>query len=99
MKDKLTIGKLREFLSANPQIDDNVVIYYPHYYKGYGLTPVGEIENGKVPYPDSGGEKDKTVVVLDWRTSIHSDECFMMGSTSHSKTPYESTRKEDERRK
>ena len=74
MSEMLTIGKLKKFLADNPDLADNVALYYPHYYKGYGLMPVGEIERGKVP-EYRGGEVNTDVVVLDWRTMLHTDKC------------------------
>lgn len=76
MKEKLTIGKLKKFLEDNSDLSDNVELYYPYYYKGYGLMPVGEIERGKVP-ACRGDEADTDVVVLDWCTALHKDGCWI----------------------
>lgn len=76
MNKTLTIGRLKKFLVDNPDLSDDVILYYPHYYKGYGLAPVGEIEKGKVP-ACRGGEPDTDVVVLDWGTTLHEDSCFL----------------------
>lgn len=73
-KEKLTVGKLKKFLADNPDLADDVGIYYPHYYKGYGLMSVGEIEKGEVP-SCYGDKKDMDVVVLDWCTMLHTDNC------------------------
>lgn len=75
-KESLTIGKLKKFLSDNPDLSDETILYYPYYYKGYGLYPVEEIERGKVP-SSRGGEDDTEVVVLDWCTTLHNDDCFI----------------------
>lgn len=75
-KETLTIGKLKKFLADNPDLSDEVILYYPHYYKGHGLMPVGEIEKEKVP-SCRGDEPDTDVVVLDWCTTLHTDDCWI----------------------
>jgi hypothetical protein len=75
-KNTLTIGKLKKFLEDNSDLSDDVILYYPYYYKGYGLYPVGEIETGEIPSEHGDGKKE-TVVVLDWCTTLHQDDCWI----------------------
>jgi hypothetical protein len=71
-------------LADNPDLAEDVELFYPYYHKGYGLMPVGEIERGKVP-SHYGGERDKDVVVLDWCTMLHTDECCIEDTREVSK--------------
>lgn len=57
--------KVKDLKEAIAGLDDNVELYYPHYYKGYGLIPVRELEVGKID-----GE---TVGVFDWKTILLDD--------------------------
>jgi len=74
-KPKLTIGVLRKFLEDNKDLPDDVCVFYPHYYKGNGLANVGEIERGQIPSGD--GVTEEEVVVLDWDTTLHCNNCFL----------------------
>lgn len=60
---------IRDLKHAIEGLDDNVELYYPHYYKGYGLIPVKKLDIG-----DIDGEK---VAVFDWKTMILDDYNFI----------------------
>lgn len=57
-----TVKDVKELIK---DLDDDVELYYPHYYKGYGLKPVNKIKKGKI--------QDKDVLVLDWDSLLVED--------------------------
>lgn len=61
--------KVKELKTILDGLDDDVELYYPHHYKGYGLIPVNKIKIGDV----SG----KTVGVFDWETLLLYDDNFI----------------------
>lgn len=61
--------KVKDLKQIIEKIDDNVELYYPHYYKGYGLVPVNKLEIGEVC-----GE---TVGVFDWDTMLLDNDNFI----------------------
>lgn len=61
--------KVADLKQIIEKLDDNVELYYPHYYKGYGLVPVKTLEVGNID-----GE---TVGVFDWKTMLLDDDNFI----------------------
>ena len=57
--------KIKDVRKIIEKLDDDTELYYPHYYKGYGLKPVKEINIGEI--------KDEQVAVLDWHTILLDD--------------------------
>jgi len=62
----MNVGELRELIK---DLNDHVELYYPHYYKGYGLIPVSKLEFGEV--------EGKAVGVFDWKTLLLTDKNFI----------------------
>lgn len=65
--------KVKDIKALMEDCDDDTELYYPHYYKGYGLKPVGRIDKGNV----SGEE----VLVCDWDTALFDDSNFFVDKT------------------
>ena len=61
--------KVRDLKETIKDLDDDVELYYPHYYKGHGLIPVSELKIGEV--------EGQTVGVFDWKTLLLTDENFI----------------------
>jgi hypothetical protein len=62
--------KVKDLKQIIEKLDDNVELYYPHYYKGYGLVPVNKLEIG-----DVCGER---VGVFDWDTMLLDNSNFAL---------------------
>ena len=60
---------VKELKQAIDSLDDDVELYYPHYYKGYGIIPVEKLKTGDVD--------GKTVGVFDWDTLLLTDDNFV----------------------
>lgn len=61
--------KVKDLKQVLEKLDDNVELYYPHYYKGYGLVPVNKLEVGDVC--------GKKVGVFDWDTMLLDNDNFI----------------------
>ena len=61
--------KVKDLKETIKDLDDDVELYYPHYYKGHGLIPVSELKIGEV--------EGQTVGVFDWETLLVTDENFI----------------------
>jgi hypothetical protein len=61
--------KVKDLKQIIEKLDDNVELYYPHYYKGYGLIPVRKLDLGDID--------GVTVGVFDWATMLLDDDNFI----------------------
>lgn len=61
--------KIKDLRKIIEEFDDEVELYYPHYYKGYGLIPVEKLDIGEV--------EGKSVGVFDWETLLLDDSNFI----------------------
>ena len=67
--------KVRDIKLIIEKLDDDTELYYPHYYKGYGLIPVRKLDVGDVT--------GKTVGVFDWDTMLLDNSNFALQPGEH----------------
>jgi len=60
--------KVRDLKKVINSLDDDVELYYPHYYKGYGLVPVNKLEVSNI--------NGNVVGVFDWDTMLLNNSNF-----------------------